>query len=554
MTKRIHEADSFVTSPSCLPRRQSASPRALTWAGFVLAACACSGPGVVQAPTALEYAPNPAIYTLGRTIEPNQPSASGGAPTAWGVAPELPAGLDFDTATGVVSGTPTVLAQARDYEVTASNEGGSVSSILSLAVLDLAPSGLSYAQNPAMWLTGQPIVPNVPTSDGGRVASYRVTPALPAGLTLDPVSGVISGSPTQVSAQAPYLVTAENSGGETTATLSVGTRAARSRTLLGSGELHACAIVDGGVRCWGWNQTGQLGNGSTADSATPVAVIGLDGGAQAVTAGKGHSCALVNGGVYCWGWNVYGELGQGPSLNLSSTPLPVPGLSSGVEAISAGFTHTCALKSGEVWCWGGKGPGWATSGAPERVGQVSAPAQALSTGGIRQTCALTGGAAQCFTYSYLGTSLPAPVSGLSSAVAAVALGQQHACALQQGAVRCWGDNTFGQLGDGTTTNRAQLVDVVGLPPDVEALAGGSGARSCALASGTVWCWGDGEGLRDAGAGSVPLTRAEQVPGLPPSVDSISCGFRHCCAAAGGRVWCWGVLATGAYYGPAAIVP
>ncbi len=198
------------------------------FAGFVLvllAACGGNGgsgnPVTVVAPSALAYATNPAVYTLGQAILQNTPSHGGGAVDAYTVTPALSSGLSLNGSSGAISGTPTAMVAAASYTVTATNSAGSTTASLTITVNDAAPSSLVYTAATAAYTKGVAIPPNAPSHGGGAVISYSVSPSLPAGLSLSTSTGVVSGTPTAITASATYTVTATNSGGSATATLSL---------------------------------------------------------------------------------------------------------------------------------------------------------------------------------------------------------------------------------------------------------------------------------------------------------------------------------------------
>lgn len=171
----------------------------------------------IAAPKALSYS-TPHTWQVGTTISPIMPTVTGTV-SSYTVQPALPAGLTLDPVTGMISGTPTAAAASANYVITAANSTGSTTFSLSLTVVLLPPSNLSYP-SPRVFARGVPITPLSPTVSS-VVASYSVSPALPAGLALDPVTGVISGTPTVLAANLAYRVTAANAAGSTTFDVSI---------------------------------------------------------------------------------------------------------------------------------------------------------------------------------------------------------------------------------------------------------------------------------------------------------------------------------------------
>ncbi|MGD9732942.1 MAG: DUF1566 domain-containing protein [Desulfamplus sp.] len=224
-----------------------------------------------------------------------------------------------------------------------------------------------------------------------------------------------------------------------------------------TGRGHTIALkTDGTVWAWGANEDGQLGNGTTTDSYTPVQVSGLTN-ISAIAAGRHHTIALkTDGTVWAWGWNQYGQLGNGTWNNSSLTPVQVTGLTN-VSAIATGNYHTIALKTdGTVWAWGANEDG--------QLGNST------------------------WYYTIL---TPVQVSGLTN-VSVIAAGSYYTVAIKtDGTVWAWGSNEYGQLGNGGIIESNTPIQVTGLT-NISAIAAGSYHTVALKTDGTIWAWGDNE--------------------------------------------------------------
>ncbi|MBK8048710.1 MAG: carboxypeptidase regulatory-like domain-containing protein [Anaerolineales bacterium] len=326
-------------------------------------------------------------------------------------------------------------------------------------------------------------------------------------------------------------------------------------TEVAAGGKHTCARIGGDLRCWGDNRYGQLGDGTTVDRVTPVALVGIDSHAGGLVAGDYHTCAIqTNSTVACWGDNRYGQLGDGTATS-RAFPAPVAGLVD-VTALSSGDLHTCALTgAGAILCWGynrygqlGNG-GTLTQRTPIVV--VASGAHALAAGGSH-TCALfSDGAAFCWGLNDRGqlgdgTNIDhwTPVEAIGPFLDAVhvAAGWGHTCALSAtGGAMCWGDNLSGQLGDGTRTDQWLPIAVSGLSSGAQQVAGGDYHTCTRTSVGGVHCWGyNGHGEIGDGTWDTRLTPVA-VSALDQGVTDIATGDYHSCAVAVvGGLWCWGL--------------
>ncbi len=262
------------------------------------------------------------------------------------------------------------------------------------------------------------------------------------------------------------------------------------------GDGHACAVTHGGaLLCWGENKFGQIGNGLDEGRArTPSLVI--DKGVQRVSTGHAHTCAVVSDALYCWGWNLFGQTGTGAAG--ANVLVATRVIERGVVAVSAGAMHTCAVVAADLQCWG-----------QNDVGQ-------LGTGAM-------------------GNPVLAPTRVIAGGVSAVASGAQHICALVQGALLCWGSNRDGQVGVGEP-GQTVLKPVTVIASGATAVAAQS-SFTCAVADAALWCWGK---IDASGVGPNARSMAVGPQRLIASgVTGVAAGPGHVCAIVHGGLQCWG---------------
>lgn len=279
---------------------------------------------------------------------------------------------------------------------------------------------------------------------------------------------------------------------------------------IASGSGHGCSQQGGLVSCWGSNWAKQLGS-IGASTASPRPVVGLPAKAKLLTMGQDHSCALGDDKkVWCWGRNDRNQLGVGLGAGATSVVPLSPALPWDVTALSCMLHGCCAVGSEKLRCWG------------------DTQRQALGhlTDGLWQHPGLD-----------------------AQKTSAVGLGLNHGCALDGGnVVRCWGESAQGRLGNDTSDGTSNLKPVDGLTAPTELAVGGN--FTCVLDNGDIKCWGD-NGAHELGTPDYPFLGLPVVIGLPggQKATAIAAGQEHACAIVQDRAYCWGSTAFGQCGGP-----
>ena len=316
------------------------------------------------------------------------------------------------------------------------------------------------------------------------------------------------------------------------------------------GDLTCILRASGAVWCWGNNNVGQLGDGTTISRFAPAPVAAVTDAVQ-VAAGseKGgeHVCIRHRDGApSCWGFNFKGALGTGAYLD-SPVPIDVAGVDGALD-VSAGGLHTCALRaSGKVVCWGHNWEGQIGDRTvhnmrPRPTDVANLPAATRVIAGHRHSCAVASDGVYCW-----GVSMSPTAKRVSTATDVVMLdsGLASTCLLHAtGVIECSGYNNSGQLGDGTTITRPTFASVANLPAVVELSAGLD--NTCARTeTGTAYCWGrNNSGQLAGGSLSDPALTPVEIPTISDFM-TISMGSSHACGLrATGDVVCWGANTKG----------
>jgi alpha-tubulin suppressor-like RCC1 family protein len=331
-----------------------------------------------------------------------------------------------------------------------------------------------------------------------------------------------------------------------------------------AGYLYTCGRQATGtaaaVSCWGYNGYAQVGDNAFGQRNVPrTTASGAPWETLSLSAGNNQTCVVrTDRTLWCWGDNTHGELGIG-RIDASSTPLQV-GVPEDWSSIATGTNHACGVLQGKLFCWGNNANGHlgrnstTTQGGPSQSGAMTN--WKTVTAGFNDSCGVqTDGSLWCWGLNdngQLGTGnttsllVPTREAGLATDWDTVTTGRSHTCATRtSGALWCWGDNGYGQLGLGDTADRTSPVEV---QPGTRWKSVSTGSRhTCGTQTdGTLWCWGDDSaGQLGDDATKASKSAPTRITNTVATYAEVSAGSDFTCATRdSGNLWCWGANTDG----------
>jgi alpha-tubulin suppressor-like RCC1 family protein len=336
---------------------------------------------------------------------------------------------------------------------------------------------------------------------------------------------------------------------------------------ISSGAYHTCAISTGGpTYCWGWDFFGQLGRGTRGSEATasprPEKVLG-EHSFRTLATGLYHSCAIdFDGKTWCWGLNDVGQLGWAPTPQGNGSTLPTLATGGTVfDSITAGNGHTCALdRQGRAWCWGANHAGQLGTGdrlmphpQPALIATNRQFSQIVAAGDISCAIAQEDGTPYCWGQDEFGqlgdghagpgrfADVPTRVVGTPS-LSRLAISDRHACGVSRsGTIWCWGDNSVGQLGITPGPPRPFPEQLISKAAFTEVAA--SAWSNCAIGEGVVWCWGH-NGSGQLGNGTLDSSATPVAIFGHRTFERVVGGGVICGVTVESEAFCWGTSWTG----------
>lgn len=349
-------------------------------------------------------------------------------------------------------------------------------------------------------------------------------------------------------------------------------------TAVGLGGFHLCAVASNDLYCWGGTAVAPV-PGPRPDVTVPIGRDVFAGRTlSALAVGANHTCVIAEAELYCFGLNDRGQLGDG-TTDPRYTPTLVGGALAGkqVTAVAAGEYRTCAVADGDAYCWGSNIGGALGDGSridrltPQAVSSAAFGGEPVTqvAVGTDHACAVAGGAAFCWGYGGYGQLGAGPdvASSLTPAavtadgalagreVTSVTASFRSSCAVASGSAFCWGANESGELGVGVEDGKTVLVSTVPLPvatagtwgSDPVTTLNAPSSTACALVQGRVWCWGSNEENRTGDPRPIRAVPPFSVPltGALASaqITQIAAGEAHSCMIADELPYCWGAIAT-----------